>query len=114
MRKNLDPTREGDVVLIYYQDKPAVYARVEEIKPDVKKGWFLVTLLFLTLPAQTVTWILRGEYINGDPYTMGGQAIRLEKVKRTEVAPESTPDKMLLEEKKNKKHLRVIPFKKPN
>jgi len=28
---------EGDVVLIYYQDKPAGYARIEAIEPDIKK-----------------------------------------------------------------------------
>ena len=83
MKEKVDLTHEADLVLIYYQEKPAVYARVEAIEPDVKKGWFLVTLLLLTLPAQTVTWILRDEYISGEPYTMGGQSMRLEKVKRT-------------------------------
>jgi len=72
--------REGDIVLIYYQDKPTVYARIESIEPDIKKGWYQVTLLVLTVPAQVVTWILREEYINGGPFTMGGELVRLEKV----------------------------------
>ncbi len=71
---------EGDVVLIYYKDEPSVYARIELIEPDVKKGWYQVSLLMLTLPPQPVTWILREEYINGEPFTMGGQPLRIEAV----------------------------------
>jgi sugar/nucleoside kinase (ribokinase family) len=74
--------QEGDVVLIHYRDKPMAYARVETIRPDSKKDWFHVTLLLLTIPAQAVTWILKEEYINGNPFTMGGQSMRLEKVER--------------------------------
>ena len=58
------------------------YARIEGINPDIKKDWYQVTLLLLTIPAQSVTWILRDEYINGASFTMGGQSMRLEKVKR--------------------------------
>lgn len=74
--------REGDVVLIHYQDQPMAYARIEEINPDIKRDWYQVTLLLLTIPAQSVTWILRHEYINGTSFTMGGQPMRLEKVKK--------------------------------
>ena len=113
MKEKDDLTHEADLVLIYYQEKPAVYARVEAIEPDVKKGWFLVTLLLLTLPAQTVTWILRDEYISGEPYTMGGQSMRLEKVKRMEPTAEAPADQNSRDKKKNAKYPRVIPFKKP-
>ena len=74
--------REGDVILIHYQDQPVAYARIEGINPDIKKDWYQMTLLLLTIPAQSVTWILRDEYINGASFTMGGQSMRLEKVKR--------------------------------
>jgi hypothetical protein len=77
---------EGDVVLIYHQDQPSVYARIEAIEPDVKKDWYHVTLLMLTIPAQPVTWILREEYIQGTSFTMGGQPLRIEGVER--VSPE--------------------------
>jgi hypothetical protein len=80
--------REGDVVLIYYEEKPAVFARIEWIAPDVRRGWYQVGLLFLTLPTQTATWILREDYIKGGPFTMGGKAVRLEEVARAE-----TPDR---------------------
>jgi hypothetical protein len=82
--------REGDVVLIHYQDQPVVYARIEGINPDIKRDWYQVTLLFLTIPAQSVTWILREEYINGTSFTMGGQSMRLEKVRR--VFPGGAPE----------------------
>ena len=103
---------EGDVVLICYQDKPAAYARIEAIEPDIKKGWYLVTLLLLTLPCQTVTWILRDEYINGTPFTMGGQPVRLEKVKR--VVPQRERDEKDASSEKSaaERPARVIPFKK--
>jgi len=56
--------REGDIVLIHYQDQPALFARIESIEQDVKKDWFQATLLLLTIPTQTVTWILRREYLS--------------------------------------------------
>lgn len=74
--------REGEVVLIYYQDQPAMFARIESIEPDIKKDWYRVTFLLLTIPTQVVNWILREEYIDGAPFTMGGQSMRLEEVKR--------------------------------
>lgn len=70
----------GSLVLVHYQDRPGAYARIEAIEPDVKKGWYQVTLLLLTVPAQNVTWILREEYIRGEPFTMGGQPVKLEPV----------------------------------
>jgi hypothetical protein len=73
---------EGDIVLIYFREKPAMYARIEAIVPDIKKDWYNITLLILTIPQQTVTWTLREEYINGVPFTMGGNVMTLKKVER--------------------------------
>ncbi len=73
---------EGDVVLIYRKDQPSVFARIELIEPDIKRGWYHVTLLLLTLPTQRVTWILRDSYVDGEQFTMGGIPMRLEEVKR--------------------------------
>jgi hypothetical protein len=82
MGKRKDGNQEGDVVLIHYEDKPMAYARIEAIEPDVKKDWHHVTLLLLTIPLRTVTWILREAYVDGEPFTMGGQPVKLEKVER--------------------------------
>jgi len=74
---------EGEVLLVYYLEKPAVYARIETIEPDIKRGWFHVTLMLLTVPARTVTWILREAYIDGEPFTIDGMTIKLEEVKKS-------------------------------
>jgi len=85
-----------DLVLVHYEDRPLVYARVEDIQPDVKPGWYHITLLLLQIPAQPVTWILRDAYINGTPFTMNGKTMRLEPVASPASSPESaraeTPD----------------------
>ena len=103
----------GDVVLIYHQGKPTVFARIEDISPDIKKGWYHVTLLFLTLPMQTVTWILRDAYINGEEFTMNEKPMRLEAVESARI--EASPPEV--EENEDKKQQgktgTVIPFKKP-
>jgi len=69
--------KEGELVLIHYEDKPALYARIEAIELDVKKDWYQLTLLLLSIPSQVVTWILREEYVDGQTFTMGGHAVRL-------------------------------------
>ena len=104
--------RKGDVVLIHYQDQPVAYARIEGINPDIKKDWYQVTLLLLTIPAQSVTWILRDEYIHGASFTMGGQSMRLEKVKR--VVPGEAPQDNGQPQgpKSSEKASKVIAFKK--
>ncbi len=79
-------TDVNDVVLIYLEEKPQVFARVEAIEPDAKRGWFQIKLLLLQIPLQIVTWILRDTYINGETFTMDGKPIRLERV----ASPEKT------------------------
>jgi hypothetical protein len=73
-------TGEKDLVLVYFEDKPLCFARIEAIEPDHKPGWFHVTLLMLQVPVQTATWILRDTYIDGGTFTMNAKRIRLEKV----------------------------------
>ncbi len=73
-------TAVNDIVLIFLEDKPVSFARVESIFPDHKKDWFQIKLLMLQVPLQVVTWILKDEYINGTQFYMNGQRMRLEKV----------------------------------
>jgi hypothetical protein len=77
----------NDVILIYLEDDPISFARVENILPDPKKGWFQIKLLILQIPLQTVTWILKDVYINGEEFQMNGKRMRLETVH----APRETP-----------------------
>ena len=43
---------EKDIVLIYFEDQPLSYARIEEILPDSKPNWYHVRLLLLQFPLQ--------------------------------------------------------------
>ena len=70
----------NDIVLVYFEDKPLIFARIEDISPDVKKDWYLVKLLILQVPLQVVTWILKEAYFNGGEFTMNEKRMRLERV----------------------------------
>ncbi len=71
---------ENDLVLIYLEDNPLAFARIESILADAKPDWYHVKLLMLQVPPQIVTWILRDVYIDGKEFTMNGKRLRLEKV----------------------------------
>ena len=59
----------NDVVLIYFEDNPVSFARVEDISPDIKKNWYHIKLLLLQIPLQTATWILKDANIEfGEEY----------------------------------------------
>ncbi len=89
-------TTENDLVLIYMEDIPLSFARIESILADSKPDWYHVKLLMLQVPPHIVTWILRDIYINGSEFTMQGKRMRLEKV----VAP---PEPQVLEQEEEKK-----------
>ncbi|MBF0552430.1 MAG: hypothetical protein HQK60_18105 [Deltaproteobacteria bacterium] len=76
---------EGDVCLIHIDNKPATFARVEEISLDRKPGWWQVRFLLLVLPMQEVVWIIDNDQITGADFTMGGTPIRIERI------PPATP-----------------------
>ena len=80
---------EKDLVLIYLEDKPLAFARIESILPDSKKDWYHVRMLLLQIPLQVVTWILKDVYVNGAEFTMNGKRMRLEKVE-SPVDPETS------------------------
>jgi hypothetical protein len=105
--------QEGDVVLVYFDDKPGVFGRIEAIESDVKPGWYQLTLLLLTLPTQVVTWILRDVYIDGDPFTMGGRPMRIEAVKRSSVPRDPEESEGVRTSGKARDTRKIIPFKKP-
>ena len=75
---------EGEVFLAHIEEKPAFFARIENIESDIKKGWWRVTFVILTIPLTTTTWIIDDDQIRGTDFTMGGIPVRLERV----VAPE--------------------------
>ncbi len=78
---------ENDIILIYREDEPLSFARIEDISADSKPDWYHVKLLMLQVPPQIITWILRDVYIEGAEFTMNGKRMRLEKV----VVPDEPP-----------------------
>ena len=92
---------ENDLVLVYFEEKPLAFARIESILPDSKKDWYHVKLLLLQIPLQTVTWILKDAYISGTEFTMNGKKMRLEKVE-SPVEPETSDSQ---EDKETKKEI---------
>jgi len=90
----------NDLVLVHVDHKPGFYARIEEIDPDVKPGWWQVKLLVLTFPLQVYTWILDESQVAGADFTMGGTPIRLEKVESPHTRLEEPAPATPQEEKK--------------
>jgi hypothetical protein len=86
---NNEPIFEHDVVLVYIENKPAFFARIENINPDIKKGWWRVRLLIFQIPLMVTTWILDNEQIRGADFTMGGTPFRIEKVIAPTILPET-------------------------
>ena len=70
-------TTINDLVLVHLDRQPAFYARINDISPDVKRGWYQVELLVLSLPPQTIVWILEEAHLQGEEFTMGGQPVQL-------------------------------------
>ena len=83
---------ENDIVLIYLEDQPLSFARIEEILPDGKPDWYHVRMLLLQIPVQVITWILRDVYIDGAEFTMDGKRMRLEKVEAPEQSRQPQPE----------------------
>lgn len=112
-------TTENDIVLIYFEDNPATFARIEEIQADHKPDWYHVKLLMLQIPLKAVTWILRTAYINGTEFTMNGNRMRLERVTCPEdpeaLSPQEDPDDGGAKpERKEKKVISFRDLKKPS
>ncbi len=71
---------ENDIVLIYLEDSPVFFARVESIWPDVKRDWFNIEMLMLQIPLKVIVWTLKDDYINGGEFFMDGKRVRMEVV----------------------------------
>lgn len=91
----------NDIVLIYLEDTPVSFARIESILPDAKKDWYHIKLLMLNIPLQVVTWILKDDYLNGGQFNMNGKKMRMEKVE-CPVEDLPLPDSGNRPDKKNK------------
>ena len=90
----------NEIVLVHVDNKPGFYARIEDISPDVKPGWWQVRLLVLTFPLQVFTWILDEFQLEYAPFTMGGTPIRLEPVVSPMEEERQQQEQQELEERK--------------
>ncbi|HPZ07790.1 MAG TPA: hypothetical protein PL110_06735 [Candidatus Eremiobacteraeota bacterium] len=73
-------TTINDLILVYIEENPAFFGRIEDITADIKPGWWHVHIMVLSIPPRMIAWILEDSQINGKGFTMGGIPIRLEKV----------------------------------
>ncbi len=96
----------NDLVLVHMDRKPNFFARINDINPDVKRGWYQVELLVLGVPLQKIIWILDETHLQGQEFTMGGTPVRLEMIP-PKVAPASPPPEVDPSPKG-----RVIPLKR--
>jgi len=97
-----------DIVLIHVDNKPGFYARVEELTPDVKPGWWQVRLMVFTFPLQTFTWILDEFQLDGASFTMGGTPIRMEQVVSPVEEKQTAREQDAKEEPERSGHSKVI------
>ena len=90
----------NEIVLVNVDNKPGFYARIEDISPDVKPGWWQVRLLVLTFPLQVFTWILDDFQLEYAPFTMGGTPIQMEPVVSPMEEERQQQEQQELEERK--------------
>lgn len=87
-------TTINDLLLVHLDRKPAFYARLNDVSPDVKRGWYQAELLVLSMPPQALVWILEEAQINGEEFTMGGRPVKLELIPpKPQPEPETGPEK---------------------
>jgi hypothetical protein len=101
----------NDLILVHIDHKPGFYARIEDISPDVKPGWWQVKLLALSFPLQLFTWTLDTDQVAGAPFTMGGTPVMLEKVVspvERDKEPEVSAHPQQEEESREKKGGKVV------
>ncbi|NIO03402.1 MAG: hypothetical protein GTN74_01975 [Proteobacteria bacterium] len=77
IKQNLQPS---DVILIRIRERPAFYAQVRAIVPDVRKGWYRATLKSQFGEFQ---WILEDVHLFlGQTWTFQGIPYRIERIGR--------------------------------
>ena len=72
--------QQGEVLLVYMNDEPTFFTRVESINPDAKKGWWQLTLLILALPLKIMTWTLDSDQMRGQTFTLKGVPVEIRRV----------------------------------
>lgn len=64
----------NEIFLCEIEGVNSFYGKIESIIPDIKRGWYIFTFTILNpQQTQTLSWILREEYIDGDMFTIDGK-----------------------------------------
>ena len=99
------PFKEGEVLLVFFQDEPAFFIRVENILADKKKGWWHTQFITLTLPINEMSWILSDDHIRGSEFKMQNNPVRLKRITGTHLdtmqPPEGNTEKKIFTEPKS-------------
>jgi hypothetical protein len=75
MKRHLQPS---DVVLVHVREKPIFYGQIRAIEPDVKRGWYRLTLQSAFGEHQ---WILEDVHLFlGQTWTFHGVPHRIERI----------------------------------
>ena len=92
----------GEVVLVYIDNEPSFFARIENIEPDRKKNWWQMSFLILSIPLKSMTWILDDEQMRGQPFTMNSVPMQIKKVEAPEAEHFRDQEKRVAEESEMK------------
>lgn len=65
-------TYSGDIVIVG-TPSGIYYATVRDIKPDIKKNWYIIRFTMLVLPPVEISWKLRQPQMCGEIFTINGE-----------------------------------------
>jgi hypothetical protein len=71
----------GSIIKVTNIGGELVFARVENLEPDVEPGWYKIgfTMIFYTTDqCAKVNWILREPQINGEQFEMGDKKMTID------------------------------------
>lgn len=83
MLKEKDPQLQlfiGDIALVTVGESNAFCIRINDISYDVKPGWLKVFFTALTMPLENHMWTLSTEQLNGEPFSMKGTPIKIQRL----------------------------------
>lgn len=70
--------KENDVCIIYVNDLPQGFIRIESIESDIKPGWYSVKFIELLFPIKVNTWKIDEEHLKGADINMKGFKFNLQ------------------------------------
>lgn len=70
--------KENDVCIIYVNDLPQGFIRIESIEPDSKPSWYNVQFIELLFPLRVTKWKIDEEHLKGADINMKGFKFNLQ------------------------------------